>query len=228
MKENGVIIFDDARAVNFREIRMGDIAPGTLYRSSHPVKDDRQEPAVSALASRARIAAVLNLCDFDAEIKRKAVFAPWYDRLLKNGRVCALGMDFGNTSANFKTKLQKGLRFVTVTEGPWLIHCHAGVDRTGFVCVVLESLMGATLDEITNDYLRSFDSNYGSSIYGEADKGDSFAVLRLLADMGGYLPVNDQNLRAVAEHYLLADLKLSAGEIGLLKLKLARKPGLLL
>jgi len=42
MKKSGIIISNDAEAVNFREIRMGNIAPNTLYRSSHPIKDDKQ------------------------------------------------------------------------------------------------------------------------------------------------------------------------------------------
>ena len=71
-------------------------------------------------------------------------------------------MDFSQTSEYFQKKLKRGLQFIINTEGPWLIHCHAGVDRTGFVSIVLEALMGATLDEIINDYLQSFNSMYNS------------------------------------------------------------------
>jgi len=221
MTKSGIIISGDAGAVNFREISAGNIAPNTLYRSSHPIKDDRQEPVISMLASSARIAAVINLSDFDAEIKRKAFFAPWYNKLLINNRVIALGMDFSQTSEYFQKKLKKGLQFIINTEGPWLIHCHAGIDRTGFVCIVLESLMGATLDEIINDYLQSFNSIYNSSIYGEVNKGDSLVVMKLLSAMGDYMPLDDRNLRSIAEHYLITSIKLSPAEIELLKGKLA-------
>jgi Protein tyrosine/serine phosphatase len=221
MTKSGIIISGDAESVNFREIRMGNIAPNTLYRSSHPIKDDMQERVIALLASNARIAAVINLCDFDADIKRKAFFAPWYNKLLKSNRVIALGMDFSLTGDYFHKKLKKGLQFIINTEGPWLIHCHAGIDRTGFVSIVLESLMGATLDEIINDYLQSFNSMYNSSLYGEVNKGDSLVVMQLLSAMGNYMPVNDQYLPAIAEHYLANTLKLSASEIALLKRKLA-------
>ena len=221
MKQSGIIISGDAGAVNFREIRMGNIAPNTLYRSSHPIKDDRQEKVISLLASSARIASVINLTDFDSEMKRKAFFAPWYNQILKNNRVIALGMDFSLTGEYFQKKLKIGLQFIINTEGPWLIHCHAGVDRTGFVSIVLESLMGATLDEIINDYLLSFNSMYNSSIYGEVNKRDSIVVMQLLSAMGNYMPVTDQNLRAIAENYLLKTIKLSVAEIELLKRKLA-------
>jgi protein tyrosine/serine phosphatase len=224
MRKSGIIISNDVEA-NFREISMGNIAPNTLYRSSHPIKNDKQESVISILASNARIATIINLSDFDAEIKRKAFFAPWYNKLLKNNRVIALGMDFSQTSEYFQKKFKKGLQFIINTEGPWLIHCHAGVDRTGFVCIVLESLMWATLDDIIKDYLQSFNSIFDSSIYGEVNKGDSLVVMQLLSAMGNYQAINDQNLQSIVENYLLKSIKLSAVEIELLKRKLARDTG---
>jgi len=223
VKNNCIIISNEAQAVNFREIRMGSIAPNTLYRSSHPIKDLKQEKTISMLASSARIAAVINLSDNDSEINGKAIFAPWYDKLLKNNRVIALGMTFNNTNDSFNKKFKKGLQFMLSTEGPWLVHCHAGVDRTGFFCIALESLMGAALDNIINDYLQSFNSIFNSSIYGDVNKGDSQVVMQLLSAMGNYMPVNDQNLQSIAENYLRSTVKLSSPEIELLKSKLSGK-----
>jgi len=226
MRKSG-IKSNGAETVNFREIRMGNIAPNTLYRSSHPIMDNEQAKIISLLAARERIQTIINLSDTNSEIKLKSIFAPWYDKLLKNGRVIALGMDFSNNSESFNKKLKKGLQFIINTEGPWLIHCHAGVDRTGFVSIVLETLMGAALDDIINDYLKSFDSGFNSSIYGEADKEDSTVVLQLISAMGNYMPVNNKNLQTIAEYYLLKTIKLSTVEIGLLKSKLAGKQELL-
>jgi len=224
MRKSG-IISNDAQAVNFREIRMGDIAPNTLYRSSHPIKDLKQEKTISMLASTVRIATIINLSDNNSEINGKAIFAPWYNKLLKNNRVIALGMTFNNNNDSFHKKFKKGLQFIISTEGPWLIHCHAGVDRTGFVSIVLESLMGAKLDEIINDYLQSFNSIYDSSIYGNINKGDSLVVMQLLSAMGNYLPVNDKNLQAIAENYLRKTVKMSSTEVEILKGKLSGKIG---
>jgi protein tyrosine/serine phosphatase len=103
--------------------------------------------------AESRIMTVLNLSDTTSEITRNAFYAPWYNNLLKNDRVIALGMDFKHNSDNYIKKLKRGLRFIIKSEGPWLIHCHAGVDRTGFFSMVLEAFMGATVDEIVNDYL---------------------------------------------------------------------------
>jgi hypothetical protein len=45
--------------------------------------------------------------------------------------------------------------------------------------------------------------------------------MQLLSAMGDYIPINNQNLQAIAEKYLLTAIKLSAAEIELLKRKLA-------
>jgi len=226
MRKSGLIIpgnifgSDDAHAVNFREVRMGNIAPKTLYRSSHPIKDNKQEKIISLLAASTGIAAVVNLSDTASGLAAKAHFAPWYNKLLANNQVIALGMDFSNTSDGFKKKLKKGLQFIAATEGPWLIHCHAGVDRTGFFSIVLEALMGATVDEIVHDYLQSFNSIFDSNIHG-GNKKNELVVMRLLSVMGDYIEINDQNLQAIAERYLITIIKLSAEEMDLLKKNLA-------
>ena len=222
MKKSGILSSsDDAQAVNFREICMGNIAPHTLYRSSHPIKENKQEKIISMLASDAKIAAVLNLSDTHSGIMGKALFAPWYNNLLKSSRVIALGIDFSFTGENFRKKFKKGLQFIIGTDGPWLIHCHAGVDRTGFVCMVLESFMGATLDDVVNDYLKSFNSIFESSIYDQTHNADSLVAMRILSGMSNSQTINEQNLQHIAETYLRNTVKMSAEEVELLRMKLA-------
>ncbi|MCL2066921.1 MAG: tyrosine-protein phosphatase [Treponema sp.] len=199
---------------------MGNIAPGILYRSSHPIKDLMQEKTISILANNARIAAVLNLCDNSTGISSKAFFAPWYNSLLNKNKVIALDMDFSVTNDRFKRKLKEGLKFIIDTEGPWLVHCHAGVDRTGFVCMVLEAFMGAKLDDVIDDYLLSFNSIFKSSIY-EAQKADLQVAMKLLSVMSDSITITEQNLQQIAEIYLLKKIGLSPSEIELLKEKLA-------
>jgi protein tyrosine/serine phosphatase len=219
MKQNQTIS-SDAQAVNFREIRMGNIAPGKLYRSSHPIKDNKQERTISLLAAESRIMTVLNLSDTTAEITKKAFYAPWYNNLLKTGCVIALGMDFQHNNENFRKKLKNGLRFIINTEAPWLIHCHAGVDRTGFFSMVLEAFMGATVDEIVNDYLLSFNSIFDSDIYGEVNTNDSQVAMKLLSAISGSETIDDKNLQVIAEKYVMYVIGLSTDEVGLLKKKL--------
>jgi hypothetical protein len=220
-KRRGAIISGDAQSVNFREIHTGNIAPNTLYRTSHPIQNDRQELVIAALAARYHIAAVINLSNTHSELRRTVFVAPWYNRLFLDHKVIALGMDFSVTSDSFRQKLKEVLQFIVKTKGPWLIHCQAGVDRTGFVSIVLESLMGATIKEIANDYLGSFNSIFDSSIYNHENKTDSLVVMRLLSVMGGDLAITDLNLQAIAEQYLKDTIGLSDKEIGLVKTRLS-------
>jgi protein tyrosine/serine phosphatase len=212
-------------SANFREIRMGGIGPGILYRSSHPIEDGREDRAITKLAAQSRIAAILNLADTEREIKRKAVLAPWYRKILDTGAVIALGMNFDGMSRQFCLQLRKGIRFILSSPGPYLIHCYAGIDRTGFVAIVLEALMGANLHEIINDYLKSiiFDDELLAPHDSPQYKADSAVVHEILTKVNNGKPVTEDNLRYAAEHYLITKVALTMPEIELLKARLAGK-----
>ena len=64
-------------------------------------------------------------------------------------------------SEEFTVSIVEGLTFLSKNEPPYCIHCTEGKDRTGFTAMLLEGLMGATLDEIINDYMLSFYNYYG-------------------------------------------------------------------
>lgn len=64
-----------------------------------------------------------------------------------------------NDSTTWHITVAKGLRFIIDNEGPYLEHCKEGKDRAGFVAAVLEGLMGASLEEIKADYLKTY-TNY--------------------------------------------------------------------
>ncbi|MBQ7509187.1 MAG: tyrosine-protein phosphatase, partial [Spirochaetales bacterium] len=53
------------------------------------------------------------------------------------------------------------LRFMAETPGVYCIHCKEGKDRTGFLCAVLELLMGAGMDEIIADYMETYCNFFG-------------------------------------------------------------------
>jgi protein tyrosine/serine phosphatase len=214
-------------AANFREIRMGLIGPGILYRSSHPIGDDRADPVVSQLAVQAKIATILNLADTNYEIKQKAALAPWYRHILDADGVIALGMNFNGMSRQFCARLRRGIQFMLSRPGPYLVHCYAGVDRTGFVAIVLEALMGANLNEIIDDYLKSIirDDEYLAPHGSRQHEDDSAVVHKILNRMNNGMAVTEENLQAAAENYLAVKVSLTAPERELLKARLACKAG---
>ena len=46
-------------------------------------------------------------------------------------------------------------------DGKYYIHCLEGKDRTGFVCIVIEALCGATYEELADDYFVTYHNYYG-------------------------------------------------------------------
>ena len=49
---------------------------------------------------------------------------------------------------------------MTEKEGPYLVHCTEGKDRTGFVCMLIEALAGASYREMADDYMVTYDNYY--------------------------------------------------------------------
>ena len=198
---------------NFREISLGDIAPGVLYRSSSPVDPGLGRAAYAdKFCEEAKIAIVLNFANSDEAVE--AYFAaegfdsPYYKGLFDDGKVIALnmGVDFFYDTVN-RDKLKAGLEFILDNDGPYLIHCTEGKDRVGFVSAMLEALMGATIDEIKDDYMLTY-INYFHFEKGSADyeKFAEFAILPLMCLMAGVDKGSDLSkvdLAKAANGYLL-------------------------
>jgi protein tyrosine/serine phosphatase len=204
---------------NFREVCMGNIAHNTLYRSNHPMTDGEQNSIIANLAEDANIQCVLNLHDSETQM-RSEQGESWYHRLIKSECAIALNMDFNFMSDEFTEKLRKGLLYMLWHNVPYLIHCLAGFDRTGFVCAVLEALMGSTLQEIVDDYCISFGRRFTSAI--QNDNTEQPAILAQLKSMNNDVPVTDKNLQCTAEQYLLKKVGLRKEDLAELKNKLSR------
>ncbi|GHT69818.1 hypothetical protein FACS1894110_20050 [Spirochaetia bacterium] len=192
-----------------------------LYRSSHPITDASAEEAreIALSALDARIAAVLNLCDTKTFLAKIVAAAPWYHRLFRANNVIALDMGFDFQASRFCIKLCSCFQFMLTHDGPYLVHCHAGIDRTGFVCAVLGALMGADLSDIVGDYLASYNDDDLIADYPEFSEG----IVEDFRKMNGGEEVNNTNLQSVVEDYLKNKVQLTGEEIAELKEKLAGK-----
>lgn len=215
---------------NFRSITTTGIKPAVLYRSSSPVNNELGRAAYSdALAKAVGIGAVLNLADSDEEIKgyfaAEGFSSQYYKSLYEAGKVKPLNMDVDIAGEDFSKKLAEGLRFLSKNEGPYLIHCTEGKDRAGFVSALLEALMGAKLDEVTADYMTTFENYYkvtkNSEQYTSIAKSNIIASLTTIvvgAEKG--TDISGVDLAAAAEKYL-NKIGMTAEEIAALKAKLS-------
>jgi hypothetical protein len=150
------------------------------------------------------------------------MMCPWYKNLFDSGDVLALhiGMRFSAIDREFCKKLKTGLEFMNNHEAPYLIHCEAGIDRTGYLSLILESFMGAKFDDIVKDYMLSFVNN---SEYSADDhrKGSEF-IRKLFSVIKGGLINEDENLQSLSVKFLSEYIGVDDGELKELENKLNR------
>lgn len=148
---------------NFREVRTTGMGKNKLYRSSSPIDNGLgRNLYVDSLAKEAGVATFINLTDSEDYAKSYKGFESTYYST-QNVIYLAVAPDF--YSRAFKDGMVKGLRFMIEHEGPYLVHCIYGMDRTGFMIAVLEALMGAKTKEIQADYAKTF-TNYFNVVDG--------------------------------------------------------------
>ena len=151
---------------NFRNVSVGKIGDNILYRSASPCNNKRNRaPYADGLAEKAGIRCILDLADDDKLIAGYMAVedfnSPYFKELYEKGDVIPAQMAMNYVSEDFKNALSGALTRMTEKEGPYLVHCTEGKDRTGFVCILLEMLCGATYKEIEKDYMITYDNYYG-------------------------------------------------------------------
>ena len=156
----------DAAFANFRQVVGGNLN-GKLYRSSSPICNWKKRAAyASALAESAGIAFVLNLSDTADDVQNYINWSPYenfdasyYESLFNAGAVEPLNMNSSYSTCEYQQKICAGLAVMAHRDGPYLIHCFEGKDRTGFACLVLGALAGSSYDELLADYMETY-ANY--------------------------------------------------------------------
>lgn len=143
---------------NFRNVAIGRIKPGILYRSSTPINPSlKRNKYADDCLKKYGIKSIINLCDNEETAKKFEGFADTY---YSKQKVIYLNSNADTTSYQFGKALIKGIRFMLANEGPYLIHCIEGQDRTGMTCAFYEALLGASRNQIFDDYMKTFENFY--------------------------------------------------------------------
>ena len=183
-------------------VETSGIAPGRLYRSSSPISTwGGRNVIADRLSQQAGVRTFINLADSDSGMKSHGGYeGSYYSRQ----RITGLNLGMKYKSADFRKGLARGIRFMAANEPPYLIHCSLGKDRAGFVCAVIECLMGASIGEVTQDYMTSF-YNYFGMMPGtkEYDFVVRNEVYGFLSSNFGVDDIQAANLAECAEKYLL-------------------------
>ena len=135
---------------NFYEVTGGDLKPGMLYRSFSPLyPSDKQTRSayVDDLAEKAGIQYLIALSYSDDSVKKAAESLEGYCvELCREREYVAPSMSY--LYFQEKEKTVSTLKSILDNDGPYLVHCNVGRDRTGFVVLLLQSLCGCSVDEM--------------------------------------------------------------------------------
>ena len=165
----------DVIFANFRNMTVGNLKENAVYRSASPCDNQhKRAPYVDALMKEAGVQYILNLSDNDAKIEgylqKEDFSSPYFKSLYDSHKVIPLALNMNYLSDDFAKKIADGFTKMSETEGPYLIHCTEGKDRTGFVCMLLEALCGASYEEIVDDYMITYDNYYMITLEKDPDK----------------------------------------------------------
>jgi len=229
---------------NFRAIDGGDIAPNRLYRSASPF-----EPTIgrniyaASLCEKSKINSVLNLSDSMDRLagylqERDEISHPYSKALIRDGRVISCPMKLDYTTKEYQSALIEALERLSEFDGPYLIHCMEGKDRAGFVCALIEMLMGYSFEEVIADYMVTYFNYFGLNKNTDTFKYDELVkinIFDMIAEIVGmsmaekdqlgykdaYAKIEAMDMAEKAYEYLL-DIGMDKNKIDELKNRLSK------
>ncbi len=203
----------DEEFANFRSIEVGGIAPGTLYRGASPI-DNRKKRAstVDHLLDEYNVATVLDLADsrstIDSFYAKEDFASPYFKGLDEDGQVMPLGMGAAYKNEDFSNKLKNMLLGMLEKEAPYYIHCLEGKDRTGYVCMIIEAMCGATYDDLVDDYFITYKNYYKIDQEKDPEKYELIKtihideMIRYAFDFGEQVNLLTANYKSQVDDYL--------------------------
>ena len=193
----------DEEFANFRAVSVKGIKDNILYRSSTPIEPaiGRNEYAMAAM-EKAGIHSVINLDDSVDTMKNYSTYpGSFYSK-------CAVinpEMNYEFTGKEFGEKVRQSVLFITENDGPYLIHCKEGKDRTGILCAILEYFAGAAADDVNRDYMTTY-YNY----YNVQPEDAAYSIIlnnnfvKTLSNLFEVDDLEEADLQEEAEQYLRA------------------------
>ncbi len=215
----------DVVFANFREVTAGYISEGRLYRSASPCCNMHlRAPYVDALMGEAGVKTVIDLADteelIEGYIEGSDFDSPAFLALYEQGSVVPVALNMMYKSDGFRKKIVGAFSAMSEMPGPYLVHCTEGKDRTGYVCMLIEALCGASYGEIADDYMVTYRNYYGITKESDPERYD-IIVSQVLEPMiysiaGDDADLSSADLAAAAEK-LLTDAGMTAKQIRTLR-----------
>ena len=211
---------------NFREIKTSNIKPGLLYRGASPIDNRRNRAStVDKLLEEHNIQYDIDLADvyvlggfaafdqvpvdYTPSLQGNFVIGEYFQTLLDANKAIFLGMGAAYKSEDFSNKLKTTLLAILNNDGPYYIHCLEGKDRTGYVCMIIEAMCGASYDELVDDYFITYKNYYGIDKVKDSKKYEMIKtihideMIRYAFDYDKGVNLLTANYRSTVNNYLL-------------------------
>jgi protein tyrosine phosphatase (PTP) superfamily phosphohydrolase (DUF442 family) len=171
----------------------------------------------------AGIRSVINLGDSEAAMTS---FEAYADSYYSQCSILNIEMGYDFTSAEFGEKVKACVLFLIENEGPYLVHCKEGKDRTGMLCAILECFAGASVEEVKADYMATYRNFYhveqGDETYDVILRNN---LVKTLCALFGVENPETADLREKAGSYLNS-IGLTGKQLDALRAKLGAQPSL--
>lgn len=199
----------DESFCNFRVVADNVANNIKIYRSASPCDNDYNRPYyVSELCKKYDIKYVLDLADkqdnLDEYYKQSEVDNKYWKYLYEQQRVIPMRLDVNYHSDKCANTMVEIFRFMLNHEGPFLMHCSEGKDRTGFAGIIIGALANQSIDEIEDGYMKTYDEYYHIT---KTSSPDSYKAIKdLYFDrMINYICKENshENIKECCKRYLL-------------------------
>ncbi len=172
----------DEQYANFRAVSVKNMKENFIYRGASPVDNEMSRASVvNALLQKAGVETIIDLADSDEEMQEyfadENFDSDYVKSLYEQGKDIVLSMSSNYDADSYKEGVANGMRHLLKNGGPAYIHCLEGKDRTGFVCTLLEALVGASYDEMCADYMKTYENYYGITKSEMPEKYDAIVSL---------------------------------------------------
>ena len=225
---------------NFRQMKAGNLKEGILYRGASPIDNRRNRAStVDKLLEEHHIQYDIDLADKQVTANTFAyvddkpmltasnfVIGDYFQNLLDDDKVVLLGMAAAYKNDDFAAKMKIMFETILNNDGPYYIHCLEGKDRTGYVCMVIEALCGATYDELIDDYFITYHNYYGiekgSNKYEVIKSMHIDEMIRYVFDFDEDTNLLTANYHTPVNAYLLS-IGLTQDQINAIQTKLSKE-----
>ena len=201
---------------NFREITKSSNKQAQVYRSASPCDDDYNRAYfVSELCRKYEINYIFDLSndqsDIDSYYQQKEVNNQYWKYLYEQNRIIPSHLNVDYRSNECAQTIVKTLKFIINNDGPFLMHCSEGKDRTGFFAIVICAISKQTIDDIENDYMKTYEEYYDIT---KQEKADSYyaikdiyfdPMIKYLCDNKNIEEIKDIDVYNYAKKYLITN-----------------------